>query len=81
MARRRRTVETIKITIAPTFGEVKTISVEEGATVADALRAGGFNEDVEVRINGEGTVESDAIVEDGDELTIIAGGKIEAACR
>lgn len=74
---RRNEVETIKVTIAPLFGEVKTISVEKDATVEDALSAGGFSAGVEVRLNGGSTIESDTILEDGDELAIVSRGKVE----
>lgn len=76
--RRRRAVETIKVTVAPTFGEVKQISVPADSTVADVLEAAGYSDSVEVRINGEGTVDNDSIVEDGDELSIVSRGKVEA---
>ena len=77
-ARRRKTIESIKVTLAPTFGEVKQISVPAESTVEDVLSAGGYSSDVEVRLNGEGTVDNDSIVEDGDELTIVSRGKVEA---
>lgn len=76
--RTRTTAGQVKITVAPTFGEVKQISVPTDSTVADVLEAAGYSPSVEVRINGEGVVEPDAIVEEGDELTIVSRGKVEA---
>ena len=77
--RRRRSVDTIKVTVAPTFGEVKQVSVPVDSTVEDVLQAAGYGSDVEVRINGEGSVDNETIVEDGDELSIVSSrGKVEA---
>lgn len=82
MARVRRTRQqnTIKVTISPLFGEVKQISLPEDSTVAEALEAAGMATSLEVRINGAGTVSTDTVVEDGDELIVMSDKKVEAGC-
>ncbi len=79
-SRRRREVavpETITVRLTPVMGTVKTIVVPKDSTVAEALRAGGYPESVEVRCNGEGVLDKDMLLEDNDNLTIITEGKVE----
>ena len=85
MARRRAGTgasdSVIKVEIGPLFGEPRTVTVPKDSTVKDVLTGAGYGENVEVRIDGEGTVEKDAIVEDGDILTVVSSGKVEAGLR
>ena len=76
--RRRKTTDVITITLLPLGGESKEVVLEKGATVGDALKAGGMNYDssTEVRVNGE-ILEKDMEVNDGESIIISSAGKIE----
>lgn len=76
--RREETTETIKIKIAPLFAEVKEYTLPVDSTVEEALNAAGISTDVEVRLAGNGAVEMDSILEDGDEITVVSNAKVEA---
>lgn len=80
MARRRREASTdvIKVKIAPLFAEVKEYTLLVDSTVEDALSVAGISSDVEVRLAGNGAVEMDSILEDGDEITVVSNAKVEA---
>lgn len=78
--RRRRSQpqgETITVSFVPVFGEVKNVRLPKDSTVEEALELAGYNASaVEVRHNGEGVLEMDMILEDGDELTVVSDQKI-----
>jgi len=78
-ARKRVHKNVIKVILLPLGGETKQVVLEQGASVSDALKAGGldFESTTEVRVNGD-ILENDMEVEDGDELIISSAGKIEA---
>lgn len=78
-ARRTRTPDegSITVKIQPVFGEVKEFRVPEDSTVGEVLEAADYPASTEVRVNSEGVLDKDTIVEDGDRLTIVAEGKIK----
>lgn len=77
--RRRRSEDTdsIGVKIQPVFGEVREIRVPAESTVAEVLELAGLPTSTEVRVNGEGNLDSDSIVEDGDRLIVVGQGKIQ----
>ena len=80
MARKSRVEDSIKITISPLFGESKTLNVPKDSTVGDILDAEGYGDEVEVRLAGDGAVDTDTILEDGDEITVVSKEtKVKAA--
>ena len=76
--RARKQKEVITITILPLGGMTKEVSLEKGATVADALKAAemSYGSSTEVRVNGE-VLEGDMEVNDGESLIVSSAGKIE----
>ena len=78
-----RPAGSISVRIAPLMVEVRSFNLEEDTTIGDALSAAGFNEDPEVRITTAGgenqtIADNDAALEDGDLITVISAGKVEA---
>lgn len=57
--RRSRTTETMKVSIAPLFGEVKEYTLPVGATCQEALEAGNYDLTAEIRLTGDGVLELD----------------------
>lgn len=70
----------VKITLIPVGGSAKEVNLKKDSTVEEALNAAGMScgSDTEIRCNGD-ILEADHIVEDGDQLVILSGGKIQAA--
>lgn len=74
---------TIKVRIAPIMGEVREFVLPVDTTVEEALRNAGYQENSEVRVTtaaGENqTINSNAaVLDDGDTVTVISSGKVEA---
>lgn len=87
ITRRRRQAgvgqdELIKVLLIPVGGSSQEVNLKEEATAEEALEAGGmkFDSNTEVRSDGE-LLETDHIVENGDELVIMSGAKIEGGSR
>lgn len=72
----------IKVILIPVGGTTKEVNLKEDSTIEEALSAAGmrYGSDTEVRCNGD-ILEADHIVEDGDQLVILSGGKIEGGSR
>ena len=64
----------IEVKVAVLGGEIKPVLLPEGATVANALEAAGQDPNSRVRVAGE-EYSPEAIVEDGDRLTIVTNVK------
>jgi hypothetical protein len=74
---------TIKVKVAPLFGEVKEFVLPEDSTVEKLLEISGNNSNSEVRViteDGEdqGVVGPSSLLDDGDVVSIVAKGKVEA---
>lgn len=85
MARRAERSEpnTIKVKIAPLFGEVKEFVLETDSTVEELLEVSENKSDSEVRVTtadgeNQGVIDNDYVLEDGDIVTVISEGKVEA---
>lgn len=79
------TTNTITVKIAPLMGVIKELILEVDTTVGAALTAAGFSENSEVRVTSvDGTsqtiADNDSVLDNGDVITVIASGKIEAGC-
>ncbi len=68
--------DVVEVKIGSLGGELKTVALEAGATVADALAAAGLPSDAEVRCNGETYSASDT-VDDGDSMIVLGGQKVK----
>jgi sulfur carrier protein ThiS len=62
----------IKIRFMPTRKESKTIEIKKGATADDAIRALGLFPDAWIPVKGNTPIPLDDVLEDGDELKLIA---------
>ncbi len=62
----------IEVRIGKIPGSISTLALEEGATIADALRQAGLSRDgFELRVNSE-TVNEDHVLEDGETVLLVA---------
>lgn len=67
--RKRKSAPIIKIEVSKLGEETKFVTLEADSTVADALMASGYPDTSTVKIDGD-TVDSDTILEDGDEIFV-----------
>lgn len=66
----------IKVTLSAVGDADKTVTLEAGATIADALDAAGYDTSCEVRCNGEVYGPND-VCEDGDTYRVLQGAKVK----
>jgi sulfur carrier protein ThiS len=62
----------IKVRLLPTRKESKTIEIKKGSTADDAIRALGLFPDAWIPVKGDTPIPLDDVLEDGDELKLIA---------
>jgi sulfur carrier protein ThiS len=75
---RRNTSQSIKIEVSKLGEETKTITLPKDSTVGTALESAGYPDNASAKISGE-PVESDAVLEDGDEIFVgsaVKGGQV-----
>lgn len=70
--------ETIKVSIAPLFAEVKTYTVPKGTVVSELLEKAGIGEDVEIRLDGNGEIFLDDELKDGQTISVVSNSKVQA---
>ena len=69
---------TIRVNLGTIGGTVKTVLLAPDATVRDALAAGEYPTDSEVRCNGS-VYQGDDQLDDEDTLIVLAGAKVKGA--
>lgn len=68
----------IIVSIGTLGGTLRTVVLNQEATVADALSVAGLDAGSEVRCNGE-VYRGDDKVDQGDTLIVISGAKVQGA--
>ncbi len=64
----------IKVEVSKLGEETKTVSLNAGSTVADALTAAGYPDNSSAKVDGQ-SVDPKDVVEDGDEIFVGAAVK------
>ena len=62
----------IKVLFLPTRKKSKTIEIKRGSTADDAIKALGLFPDAWIPVKGDTPIPLDDVLEDGDELKLIA---------
>ena len=62
----------IKVKLLPTQKETKVIDIKKGSTVDDAIRILGLFPDAWIPVKGDTPIPLDDVLEDGDELKLVA---------
>lgn len=62
----------VKVRLLPTRKETKNVEVEKGSTVSDVIKSLGLYPDAWIPVKGDTPIPLDDVLEDGDELKLIA---------
>jgi sulfur carrier protein ThiS len=62
----------VKVRLLPTRKETKTIEIKKGSTVSELIMSLGLYPDAWIPVKGDTPIPLDDVLEDGDELKLIA---------